>query len=106
MCLLHLLIDFARHTRTCTKATIAGESVGGGGGSVAGGSAPGGGYWQPPAGPSPEVLEALISVNHRLGLDMAAAGILRQAEQRAGPGLCGLVVRPSWLEKLSRRADW
>lgn len=53
-------------------------------------------------GPSPDTLEALISVNHKLGLDMAAAGLLRQAEQRATAGLCELVVRPSWLEKLSR----
>lgn len=53
-------------------------------------------------GPSPDTLEALISVNHKLGLDMAALGILRQAEQRAEAGLYGLVVRPSWLEKLSR----
>ncbi|CAN0270866.1 unnamed protein product, partial [Hapterophycus canaliculatus] len=52
--------------------------------------------------PDPDTLEALISVNHRLDLDMAAAGILRQAERQAEEGLCTLVVRPSWLEKLWR----
>ena len=53
-------------------------------------------------GPNPDTLEALISANHKLGLDMAAAGILKQGEQRVGAGLSTLVVRPSWLEKLSR----
>ncbi|CAN0211649.1 unnamed protein product, partial [Ectocarpus sp. 12 AP-2014] len=68
------------------------------------GSASGGGG-RSSGGPNPDTLEALISVNHKLGLDMAAAGILRQAEQQAEAGLCEFVVRPSWLEKLWRWND-
>lgn len=56
-------------------------------------------------GPSPDTLEALISVNHKLGLDKAAAGILRQAEVQALNGKRTLEVRPSWLEKLMRWSD-
>lgn len=56
-------------------------------------------------GPSPDTLEALISVNHKLGLDKAAAGILRQAEVQALNGKRTLEVRPAWLEKLMRWSD-
>ncbi|CAN0071858.1 unnamed protein product, partial [Ectocarpus sp. 6 AP-2014] len=76
------------------------ESGAGGPGSVSGG----GGRSCSGSGPNPDTLEALISVNHKLGLDMAAAGILRQAEQQAEAGLCEFVVRPAWLEKLWRPA--
>lgn len=85
--------------RACTQSVFGSESAAGtsgpGGGTGYGGSRGRG-------GPSPDTLEALISVNHKLGLDMAAAGILRQAEQQAEAGLYSLVVRPSWLEKLWR----
>ena len=81
-----------------------GNGAGGGGGGTGGGGSGAGNASEPckSHGPNPDTLEALISVNHKLGLDMAAAGILKQGEQRVGAGLCTLVVRPSWLEKLSR----
>ena len=80
---------------TCVAASGAGSVAGSTGTATSSGR----------HGPSLDTLEALITVNHRLGLDMAAAGILRQAELQAMAGLPALDPRPSWLEKLQRWND-
>lgn len=86
----------------CSWDQVSTAETGSGGGNPAGGHGPGVAGSSKYLGPSPDILEDLIAVYHQLGLDMAAAGILRQAEQRAKSGLFKLDIRPSWLEKLSR----
>jgi hypothetical protein len=51
---------------------------------------------------SPSCVESLISVNHRLDLPQAAAGILQHAQHLFGPSL---TVQPAWMEQVGRQEE-